>query len=169
MKVDEFLDEYKKLDEEAKSEYVKSIINTEYVSYATKIADCKRIIDSTSYTNTEPNMFRINSPGRYMLLNLQLVIRYADLEIDPDGKAMMNAYDNLEMVDALGNIINAIPSREVENYNRILDMMLKDLEMNERSLIGYLDSKLASLGIIGEALNNLIESTVESESEDMTE
>jgi len=155
MKVDEFLDEYKKFDEEAKGEYVKSIINTKYVSYATKISDCKRIIQSTSYTNTDPNMFCMNSPARHMLLNLQMIERYTDLEIDYNNA--LNIYDMLDEVDAITGILGCIPFKEASNYNHIMKMMLKDFRMNERSMIGYLDSKLASMKILGESLDKIME------------
>lgn len=167
MRIDEFIEEFKKLNTDDKVDLVNGLITTEYVSYATKMTDCKRIIDSTSYTNTEPNMFCINSPARHMLLNLQLIERYTDLEIDYNNA--LEIYDMLDEAGAIDYIITSLPTKEVSKYCKIMKMMLKDFKMNERSMIGYLDSKLASLGIIGETLNNLIESTVESESEDMTE
>ena len=153
MKVNEFVEEYKKAED--KDAFVKQMVTAEYVSYATKIADCKRILDSTCYTNTNPNMFRINSPAREMLLSLQMIDRYTDLEIE--FSEALNTYDMLDEVGALEDLLGAIPFREAVNYDHIMKIMLKDFKMNERSMVGYLDSKMASLGIIGETLNNLIE------------
>lgn len=156
MKIDEFIEEFKKLNiDDDKVDLVNSLITTEYVSYATKIADCKRIIDSTSYTNTEPNMFRINSPARHMLLNLQLIDRYTDIEIN--YKDALEIYDMLDEVDAIDYIITALPTKEVSKYCKIMKMMLKDFKMNERSMIGYLDSKLASMKILGDSLDKMLE------------
>lgn len=155
MTVDEFVEKYKELDEAGKNSLLNDLITTEYVPYAIKIADCKRIIQSTSYTNTEPNMFSINSPARHMLLNLQLIDRYTDLEIDYNEA--LEIYDMLDEIDAIDNIITSLPAKEVSKYRKIMKMMLKDFKMNERSMIGYLDSKLASLGIISEELNKIME------------
>ena len=156
MKINEFIEEYKQLNNDVdKVNLINSLITTKYVSYATKIADCKRIIDSTSYTNTEPNMFSMNSPARHMLLNLQLIDRYTDLEIDYN-KAL-EIYDMLDEINAIDYIITSLPDKEVSKYCKIMKMMLKDFKMNERSIIGYLDSKLASLEIVSEALNKIME------------
>ena len=157
MTVKEFVEKYKTLDEDGKLELIMDIINNNYVSYATKVSDCNKIIQATSYIGTDPKMFKINSPSRYMLLNLQLIIRYTNLEIKQDGEAMMEAYDILDEIDALTNILACIPSKEMISYNHIMKMMLKDLQMNERSIIGYIDTKLASLNIIGDALNKFLE------------
>ena len=156
MKIDEFIEEYKQLNNDVdKVNLINSLITTKYVSYATKIADCKRIIESTSYTNTDPNMFRINSPARHMLLNLQLIDRYTDLEIDYN-KAL-EIYDMLDEINAIDYIIISLPVKEVSKYCKIMKMMLKDFKMNERSIIGYLDSKLASMKILGESLDKIVE------------
>ena len=156
MKIDEFIEKYKQLNNDVdKVNLINGLIVTKYVSYATKIADCKRIIESTSYTNTDPNMFSMNSPARHMLLNLQLIDRYTDLEIDYNEA--LEIYDMLDEIDAIDNIITSLPAKEVSKYCKIMKMMLKDFKMNERSMIGYLDSKLTSLGIISEALNKTME------------
>lgn len=155
MKIDEFIEEFKKLNIDDKVDLVNSLITTKYVSYATKIADCKRIIDSTSYTNTEPNMFCISSPARHMLLNLQLIDRYTDIEINYEDA--LEIYDMLDEVDAIDYIITSLPTKEVSKYCKIMKMMLKDFKMNERSIIGYLDSKLASMKILGDSLDKMLE------------
>ena len=156
MKIDEFIEKYKQLNNDVdKVNLINSLITTKYISYATKIADCKRIIESTSYTNTDPNMFSINSPARHMLLNLQLIDRYTDLEVDYN-KAL-EIYDMLDEINAINYIITSLPDKEVSKYCKIMKMMLKDFKMNERSIIGYLDSKLASLEIVSEALNKIME------------
>ena len=153
MQLNEFIEQYEAL----KNTAIKMIIDKDYVPYAIKVGDCRRIIDCTTYTNTEPKMFCMNSPSRYMLLRLQLVIRYTSLEFDQSGEGMVKAYDDLDRVGALDSIIAAIPEREVETYNRILDMMLSDFQMNERSLVGYLDTKLASLSIMGDEIAKLMD------------
>ena len=155
MTVSEFVERYKELNEDDRNSLVYDLITTEYVPYATKIADCKHIIQSTSYTNTEPNMFSINSPARYMLLNLQLIDRYTDLEIDYN-KAL-EIYDVLDEINAIDNIITSLPDKEVSKYCKIMKMMLKDFKMNERSMIGYLDSKMTALKIFGESFDKMIE------------
>lgn len=156
MKIDEFVEKYKQLNNDVdKVNLINSLITTKYVSYATKIADCKRIIESTSYTNTNPNMFSINSPARHMLLNLQLINRYTDLEVDYN-KAL-EIYDMLDEINAINYIISSLPDKEVSKYCKIMKMMLKDFKMNERSMIGYLDSKLAALKIFGESFDKMIE------------
>ena len=89
-----------------------------------------------------------------MLFTVQLIDRYT--EIDIDHREALNIYDKLAENKILENLINALPKDEVLWYKDILDMMLEDFKINERSIIGYLDSKLASLGIIGEELNKIV-------------
>ena len=148
MTIQEFVDEYKAQDDAGKIVLAGKIVNTEYISYINKVADCQNIVKATSYTNTEPNMFKINSPARNVMFELELIHRYTELDID--FRDYLNIYDKLNEIDAIRTIISQIPTREVMEYRNILDMTLKDFQMNERSMIGYFDSKLASLKIFSE-------------------
>ena len=54
MKINEFIEEYKQLNNDVdKVNLINSLITTKYVSYATKIADCKRIIDERRERSVE--------------------------------------------------------------------------------------------------------------------
>ena len=161
MTVKEFVDEYKKLDEENKIEYVKNIININYVSYSIKITDCNNIINSTSYTSTEPNLFKINSPARNMLYLLNLVNRYT--EIDVNFKDSLAEYDLLKECNAFSDILNNIPEEEMIEYTELLQVCADDFMKNERSLIGYLDTKFETLKL---AFNTLAEANMNIETGD---
>ena len=155
MTVDKFVNEYKKINDDDRIILIGKIINTDYIPYATKVADCKNIVNNTSYTNTKPNMFKINSPARKMLYELTLVNRYTELEIDFTNAIEM--YDLLDECGALQHILFLISERETNKYKELLDMTISDFQENERSMIGYLDTKFASLKIFGEEFNKIIE------------
>ena len=155
MTVQEFVEEYKRINDDDKVILIGKTINTDYIPYTIKVADCKNIVNNTSYTNTEPNMFKINSLARKMLYELTLVNRYTELEIDFTNA--IEIYDLLDECGALRHVLFLISERETNKYKELLDMIISDLKENERSMIGYLDSKFTALKIFGEEFNKVIE------------
>lgn len=168
MTVNEFVEKYN--DSKNKEEYLRSVCKTEYVPFETKVADCNRILKSTSYTNTEPNMYKQNSSSRKMLFLLTLIERYLDVDIDYTNA--LEEYNKLCMIsmdrifDSFNDELPASTRVDIGRYEDILYDMESDLRENERSIIGYLDSKFASLGIIGEALNKMLEENIVNNLED---
>lgn len=168
MTVKEFYEKYNL--SENKDECIQAIYKEEYIPFETKVSDCNRIMKSTSYTNTDPNMYKQNSASRRMLFILTLVDRYTDIDIDYTNA--LEEYNILCMMDFdyIFNLFNdEMPSSikiEIRRYEDILYNAEDDFDKNERSIIGYLDSKFASLGIIGEALNKILEENVTNNIED---
>lgn len=169
MTVQEFINEYKNAIND-RNNFLKSIYKCEYVPYEDKISDCKRMLRVTSYTNTEPNLFKQDTVSRDMLYLLTIIDRYTIIDIDftkaleeynllcsVDMDLLFEEYYRFEIE------LPKFVEYEVNRYRNILSKLNNDLLENERSMIGYLDSKLAALGIIGETLNNLIENTVQTE------
>jgi hypothetical protein len=154
MTVKEFLDKYNEARD--KVEFVSSSFKKIYIPYATKVSDCERIIKTTNYTNTEPNLYKTNTPSRKMLFLLTLINRYTDIDIDFTNA--LEEYDMLCSID-LDKIYGCFAETEYElqRYEEILSDMTDDFYDNERSMIGYLDTKLASFNILKEEFEKVIE------------
>ena len=161
MRVNEFVEKYNEAED--KDSFIKSVLKEQYVPYEEKISDCKRIVDVTSYTNTDPNMYKKNSPSRKMLFWLTLIDKYTDIDIDfSNALAEYNMlcqckmdllFDSFTYRTELPELIVI----EVDRYNDVLYDIEDDFEKNERSMIGYLDSKLAAFKIFGESFDKMIE------------
>lgn len=162
MTVQEFVNKYN--DAIDKNNFMKSIYKLKYVPYEDKISDCKRILKVTSYTNTEPNLFKQDTVSRNMLFFLTVIDRYTIIDINftkalEEYNLLCSVNMDLLFEDYYGFDL-ALPKfvgDEVTRYNNILDNLTSDLLENERSMIGYLDSKLASLKIFGEEFDRVIE------------
>ena len=160
MTVKEFIEQYNEVKD--KETYIKSLYKKEYVPFETKVSDCERIVKATSYTNTEPNMFKQNTSSRNMLFILTLVDRYTDIDVD-FGNAL-EEYNLLCTADMdmrfnkyyehcmAGEFLH----KELERYDEILYDVARDFEANNRSMVAYLDTKLASLEILGETFEKIM-------------
>ena len=108
-------------------------------------------------------MFRQNTATRKMLFELTLINNYTDIDVNfNNGLAEYNMlcqcnmdllFDNFTSKKDLPDLIVT----EIDRYNDILYIVEEDFEKNERSMIGYLDSKLAALKIFGESFDKMIE------------
>lgn len=169
MKVNEFIEKYN--EAENKDEFIKGVLKEEYIPFELKISDCDRIIKSSSYTNTEPNMFKQNSPSRKMLFLLTIINRYTEIEID--FNEALEEYNNLCMIEMdrifdlyeYDEILPKLIMVEINRYSEILYDLEKDFKENERSIIGYLDTKLASLGMITEVLETVLNENISDETD----
>lgn len=122
--------------------YLEDRISVKYLPYATKMALAERILNSTCYTNTEPNLFKVNSPFRKMLFILSMIDEYTDIDIDWGN--IMDEFDMLSENNVIA-IIEKIPESEFTQCSSILEMMLDDLIMNERDLVSYIDTKFEAI------------------------
>lgn len=152
MTVEKFIEKYN-LDGN-KEKYIKSHIKTKYISYLVKLADCERIIKSTSYADIDENVYRQNSPARHLMFVLTLISRYTDIDVVFENGYSIQIYDALDEYDLINKIINEIPTHEYNSYLSILEMMANDMQENIRSFAGMFSSFTESIKTI---LNNLPE------------
>ena len=148
MTVKEFVNEYNQASDKEKC-INKHIIKDKYVSYAEKITRCKNIIDTTMYVTVEDKrFFKQNSVSQYMLFSLTLIDLYTDIEIDINDS--LNIFDLFEKHCLIGKITSSIPINEKNNFEFILNMMIDDLMINTRNMVGFIEDKLNELSLLGD-------------------
>lgn len=136
--------------------YIEDRIKIKYLPYSTKIAIGERILNATCYTNTEPNLFKINTPMRKMLFMLSMINEYTDIDIDWNNS--LSEFDALSENAYIGIILSKIEETELNLCSSILEMMLDDLLSNERDLVSYIDTKVESMKLGFDSLLETINS-----------
>lgn len=150
MNVNEFIEKYKNSND--KEKYLAKHITNKYVSYATKIDECKRIIESTSYKMIgEQKVYYKNTPGQYFQFVLRLIFNYTDISI---GEDIVSDYDLLNEQGLINIIIDTIPKSEYEEWRTILAMCDEDFYENTRSIPSLIDIKFEEIRLMLESLSN---------------
>lgn len=152
MIVTEFIEKYNAVRD--KSSFLKERIVTNYIPYLTKVAECKEIVEKTSYTNTQPKMYLRDTPSKYILFILRLIILYTDIEISLGTENTIQDFDSINQlsyivhdknIGVISGLITAISDKEYSEFNNVLKMVEEDLYENERSMSGFLETKFAAL------------------------
>lgn len=144
MKVDKFIKDYDMAVKSKKD--INAFLNkrktTDYISYAEKMSEAKKIIDFTSYiTEKDGNKrFSQNSPMRYFLFVLLLLRSYTDIEID--NEKSVQEFDLINKRRLIPKFVELIGEEEYTEYQTVLNMVLDDEMENFRSLAGYIDNKV---------------------------
>lgn len=155
MKVSQFIDGYKATTK-GKEEYINKHIVKNYIPYADKISTCDRIINSSMMTNTEPNVFKMNTPMRKMLFALSIIDLYTDIDINW-GNVLVD-YDLLDESKLLIAIVSEIDRDEIEHFSSILNMMVDDYMVNNRELVSYIETKIEAMKLGFDALSDVFNS-----------
>lgn len=158
MNVEKFVKDYSK--SQNKEGFLKKRFVNTYVDYNRKITLCTNVLRTTLFqkvkvsVDKEIEVFKQNTPATAMLFSLTLVNEYTD--IDVDFKNALNEFDMLEKEGLVDLLVNSIPRLEHDKFQTILNMVRDDIYENERSLIGYLDSKLTATELgLGSILDGL--------------
>ena len=146
--------------------YLSGIVNVSYIPYETKIARCEQIINISSYIEiNNKKVYRVNTPIKFVLTTLTLINEYTDIDIDFTEGNFLRDFNLLDQNELIEKIIAVLPRHEYDTWMLVLQMMSDDKQENERSLISYLDSKLATFNITLDnalsALSNLNETNEE--------
>lgn len=144
MKVNDFVDEYKKADEKGKKKLVAEHVTRPYVPYLTKVAVAQAIVDQTQYvrdenaTEEEGRMprgeYRLNTPIRYLVTLMQMVAEYTDLE---QSENTYDDFDALQECGALSNILEAVQN-DFTIFENVVQMTADDVHATENSLVTHL-------------------------------
>lgn len=151
--------------EQVKETLIKSVMNTHYVSYETKITICEKIIESSYYKSVEKNginvkKIHVNSPAKYMLYCLNLIKQYTSIEVN--FKKALEEFNMLNKCEVLDVIYNNIPEKELKEFRMILDMIENDTMQNEYETHAFMSNQVERFGelfgsITKPALNRLSE------------
>ncbi len=151
MNYKKFAEEYKNANDKEKC--IQRHIVAEYVPYEEKIAQCHRIINTTSHKTIkvkeqDREMFWLNTPMRHMFYIITLLSFYTDIEWNKeanDDNENLAMFNELSKCGAIYELVAAIPTYERTAFETVLDMVYDDVCENERSIIGYFDSKIDSV------------------------
>lgn len=142
MKIKEFV-ELNKVG--AKQGSVLDHITTEYIPYATKMAEAKKIVELSMYQEVDGHKkFWINTPMQYHIFIQRIIANYTDLEMENP----VDDYDILNEKGLIVEIIKAIPSQEYNEFDTVLKMTVNDEIENVRSIAGYIDNKLDTFSLL---------------------
>lgn len=150
--VKEFVNKFNTLSVNEQDDYVKSIINNNYVNYEDKIKYCDKVIKVTSYkketiNGVERKYLHTDSTARYMLYSLTLVKLYTNIDID--FKDALNQFNLLNGGNhAIDVIIDNIPAREMKEMKLVLDLLNEDVMKNEYDIISFIKKQSNKLSII---------------------
>lgn len=154
MKYDEFVDKYNKASN--KNAFLKKHVVKTYLPYEMKISEAKEIINRTCYKEINgKRVYQQDSPAFFMFFMLRIIYNYTDVEIG-DGADALFAFNLLSENELFEPIIMALPSKEYDTFNTVLQMVKDDEMENYRSLAGFFETKVEALGL---SLNALAEAT----------
>ena len=153
MDIGRFIDDFVKLkDDVAKDRLVRKHIIKDYLDYATKIDESKKIIKFSLYNND--GKFFLNSPIHYMLFTMSVIKNYTDLEFDQSN--IMVQFDLVMKYGLMKYIISAV-SADYEMFSAVLRMVYDDEFTNQRSIIPYIEQKFEAIMAMIDAMNEVEE------------
>lgn len=159
--VDMFVKTYKansKTKDKTFEEFIQKHITTTYVPILVKDVHCTKIVESSCHEHeTEKELIKINSVGRYISFVMRLIDLYTDIDIIFEEGAFIAQYDKLNEVGAINTLIEAIPESEYAEFEAILNMKLDDFMTNEYSITALLYNLKQSFNISEEIINSVLE------------
>lgn len=136
----------------------KHIVNT-YVPILVKDVHCTKIVESSCHEHeTEKELIKINSVGRYISFVMRLIDLYTDIDIIFEEGAFIAQYDKLNEVGAINTLIAAIPESEYAEFSTILNMRMDDFRDNEYSITAMLYNLKQSVGLSEELIKDVLDS-----------
>ena len=150
---------------EEKLEFIKNMMNSNYVPYEMKITICERIVEKSYYKTSEKNGIKVkklhvDSTVKYMLYCLNLVRQYTNIDID--FKNSLEEFNLLNGCGVLDAIYSEIQEKELKEFRMILDMVENDVIQNEYETHAFIANQIERFGelfgsITKPALNRLSE------------
>ena len=137
--VKEFAEGYEK--SKNKPLYLKKLTINDYVPYGEKSFLANKIVESTSYD--EQRNIKIDSTARYLVFIYTLLKSYTNLDIDAEH--MTEDFDELNRYGLVDEIINLIPEKEVNEFNKVLGMVYDDFMTNHYEIHGFIEGMMQKI------------------------
>ena len=143
MKITDFINGYKQLSADAmKQNYLKGILNLQYVPYEDKIKRAKKCL--LEHINEEGMIYQ-NTPMAYLQFAMCSLSTYTLLEIDAAHYLeVYNALQEYGLVEQILSLLNDVP--EYKEFRTVYGMCLSDFETNTLSPRGFIQLQVAKLG-----------------------
>lgn len=162
-----FVEEYEKqLTDTDKSKFLKTKLKTEkYLPYADKIVIAEKIVKSSSYAMIkedgvlkQTDRIALNSPMRYILFVMSVVDKYTNMEVN--FKNIMPEFDALNLNGLIEDIFAKIGTKEVSEFNTVVEMVLNDFMANKYEFKNYVNESLSKISSMVEKCYPLINNIV---------
>ena len=154
MKIEEFIEEFNNARD--KEKVVMKHITIDYIPYSRKISMCNNIAEFSTHTQVlGEKVFKNDSSMRYMLFVYMIVENYTDIELG-QGQDKVDAFDQLERFSVVFFIAKCL-GEEYKRLETVLKMRVDDIFTNERDLPAFLETKIESLKMISEKMDELYE------------
>ena len=151
-----------------KTSFLKYQLKTEkYLPYSDKAVAAEKIVKNTSYAIvkdenggqlTRTNRIKINSPMRYILFVMTVIDKYTNLEVN--FKDVMPEFDLLNKNGLIEIIFDKIGSKEVSEFNTVVDMVLNDFMTNEYEFKNFITERLSQLNDMVQKVSPIINNVV---------
>ena len=143
-----------------KEKFIDKHIKVKYLPYQRKIAEAKKIVELTMYSEVNgKKVFQQNSPLFYLMFVMRTILCYTDITWE-ESENIVEVYNTLCESDVFEPLILSIPQKEYDAFNTVLYMVKDDEMENYRSLAGFFDSKVDALSMV---LNTLAEAAEQLE------
>ena len=150
----EFIKKYNAYSAQEKPKFIKKHIVKKYLPYEAKIAEARNIVNGSCYKEINgKKTFQQDSPAFFMLFMLRVILNYTDIEIGKDEN-LLKAFNDFAEAELLEAITLAVPKKEFETFNTVLQMVKDDEMENYRSIAGFFETKVEALSMV---LNTLAE------------
>ena len=169
MKIEEFVEEYKKADN--KYSFLDKHIKREYVPYLDKVSTCKSIVETANHITDkkERKIYKADTPTQELLLIMNMVKLYTDIEFE--SADFVHVYDELSKYCILEHLFhynssfidegaNEFLLGEEDRFRNIFSMVLNDFYENENSVSAVLLGIKEGLSFITDSIMNMAESEV---------
>lgn len=124
MKIDTFLTLYRtKRTDEAREAFLRERIKGGYIPIAKKREYAEEIVAASFLPDGGVDSF-----GRYIATNLTMARAFTDLEIPSEGEEA--TFDKLNEVGVFYSIVEFADSREMEEFQMVVEFVTKDTLMN---------------------------------------
>ncbi len=156
----DFITQYNKLESKAKEEYLKKSLTKTYMNYLDKVSVAQTIV-TLSCINQNNKKIELCSAKRYVLSVMFLINSYTNISVNFD-----KLYEDFDALNKNGLIerfmnnstgIEIIPTKELKEFQMILDMTMNDFMTNKYESHNFF---VELVEIIASALNSKIDSIV---------
>lgn len=146
MKVIDFIEEYKKIkNEDSREKFIRKHIIKTYIPYEYKMAASRAIVRDSSYNGKTPtgeDKFQLDTPIRYVLFYVEVIISYTDIEVDRED--ILNDFNMLDENNILEQIIKYIET-DYRKFETVLSMVSDDFNTNNRTAVSFFENKINEL------------------------
>lgn len=167
MKVSEFVKKYQtsfsNATESQISAFIKKHIAKTYIPYEAKISIASNIVKYTMYKEVnERKIFATNSALQYMFFVQSVIDNYTDLEWDKNEDGTTNITEGFNLLEEnnLVGLICDVIGTDVDRLSTVIKLVVEDEMNNNRSIVGYLDSKYEAVAMVINTFIDAIDSPI---------